>query len=101
MSDSSYDELPYAQLPLMETHPRRLHAVAHLYGLEAAPPNESRVLELGCAVGAYIVPGARFVGIDVSARQIHDAKAFAQGCGANNLELRCASIMDVTREWGE
>jgi methyltransferase-like protein len=65
------------------------------------------VLELGCAVGgnivpmAYSLPGARLVGIDLVSSQIETAKQFAASSGVTNLELRAASITDVTSEWGK
>jgi methyltransferase-like protein len=107
MSPDHYDELPYWLLPLVESHPRRLHAIAHLHGLTAVSPNQARVLELGCAVGgnivpmAYTLPGSQFVGVDLSQRQIRDAKTFAEGSDVRNLDLRCVSIMDVTPQWGQ
>ena len=109
MTDSvaSYDQVPYAFYSFPESHPRRLQAVAHLFGLETPAPAECRVLELGCAVGgnivpmAYSLPDAKLIGIDVVASQIETAKQFAAACGAKNLELRAADIADVTAEWGK
>src|SRR5580765_5112227 len=103
---SSYDQVPYLFTSFPESHPRRLHAVAHLLGLETAAPAECRVLELGCAVGgnivpmAYSLPKARLIGIDLVASQIETAKKFAEGAGVKNLDLRAASITDVNKEWG-
>jgi len=107
MTDTSYDQVPYAFYSFPESHPRRLHAVAHLLGLEAPAPAECRVLELGCAVGGNIVPmacslpRAQLTGIDLVASQIETAKKFAAASGAKNLELRAASITDVTPQWGK
>jgi SAM-dependent methyltransferase len=105
---SDYDRVPYLITSFPESHPRRLQSVAYLYGLETPPPIDCRVLELGCAVGgnivpmAYSLPASRFVGIDIVASQIQRAKEFAEAAGVKNLDLRAASIMDLSREqWGE
>jgi SAM-dependent methyltransferase len=104
---TSYDDVPYSFYSFPESHPRRLHAVAHLLGLETAAPAECRVLELGCAVGgnivpmAYSLPKAQLIGIDLVASQIEIAKKFAEASGVKNLDLRAASIIDVTPEWGK
>ncbi len=104
---ASYDEVPYVFYCFPETHPRRLHAAAHLLGLETPAPAECRVLELGCAVGGNIVPmahslpDAKLVGIDLVASQIETAKEFAAASGVENLDLRAANITEVTPEWGK
>lgn len=107
MAELDYEQVPYPTIAFAETHPRRLQAVAHLFGLASAPPTDCRVLELGCAVGGNIVPmarglpGSRFVGVDLSEGQIAAARAFAVAVGASNVDLRAASITDVTPEWGQ
>ena len=103
---SSYDDVPYLFSCFPETHPLRLHGVAHLFGLETPAPAECRVLELGCAVGgnivpmAYSLPTAKLIGIDRVASQIDTARKFADASGVKNLDLRAASITEVTPEWG-
>jgi SAM-dependent methyltransferase len=104
---ASYSQVPYAFYCFPESHPRRLQAVAHLFGLDAPAPAQCRVLELGCAVGgnivpmAYSLPGAQLIGIDLVASQIETATRFAQACGVNNLDLRAANITEVTPQWGQ
>lgn len=103
---ASYDQVPYVFYSFPESHPRRLQAAAYLLGLETPAPAECRVLELGCAVGgnivpmAYSLPKAKLIGIDLVASQIETAKKFAAASGVENLDLRAASITDVTPEWG-
>jgi SAM-dependent methyltransferase len=104
---TSYDHVPYSFSSFPESHPRRLQAAAHLLGLETPAPAECRVLELGCAVGgnivpmAYSLPGASLIGIDRVTSQIETAREFAAASDVKNLDLRAASIADVTPEWGK
>ena len=71
-----------------------------------APVRHCRVLEIGCAGGANLVsmafglPESTFVGIDLSARQIAAAQAFADELGLTNVDLRAMDLMDVTSELG-
>src|SRR5947209_1455076 len=100
MSDepvSSYDEVPYSDSCFPYTHPDRLATVATLYGIEPPRVSSCRVLELGCALGGNLIPMAvglpagRFVGVDLSARQIESAAAMASSLGLRNIELRAMS----------
>ncbi len=69
---ASYDELPYDSLPLPETQPDFLAAVARLHGFDAPEPSRSRILELGCAQGGNLIPlawrwhGSDCVGVELS-----------------------------------
>ncbi len=70
----------------------------------AVPPEEARVLELGCAHGVNLMPlaarhrGARFVGVDLAANQIEVGQRRAEELGLSNLELRCADVLDLEFE---
>src|SRR5205814_7202869 len=84
MSESpatSYDEVPYESHAYFEAHPDRLAVVATLFGMAPPPVATARVLELGCASGGNLIPmalalpEARFVGVDLSARQVADGQA--------------------------
>jgi len=103
----SYERVPYPSGSQPETHPAHLAALAILGGLDPAPPQESRVLELGCADGGNLVPmaiefpRARFVGIDLAPRQIDDARAFAQSMSLANIDFRAMSILDVDKSHGQ
>jgi methyltransferase-like protein len=66
------------------------------------PPVENcRVLELGCGSGGNLLPLAaalpegRFVGIDLSRRQIADGQHAARAAGLDNVELRAESILEA------
>src|SRR6187549_342213 len=97
----AYDRVPYPSSSQHRTHPDHLAVLALLHGLEPAPPERCRVLELGCADGGNLLPMAlempesRFLGVDLSPRQIEAGEAFAAELGVANLELRAASILDV------
>jgi SAM-dependent methyltransferase/methyltransferase-like protein len=98
---NSYDLVPYNSRPFRQTHPRHLAAVATLFGMTPAPIGRCRVLELGCASGGNLIPMAltlpnsRFVGVDLSARQIADGQQVTADLGTDNIELRHLDIMDV------
>src|SRR5262249_26849889 len=98
---TSYDELPYESNPFLWTHPDRLATIARLFGLQAPPVDHCHVLELGCASGGNLIPMAvnlpqsRFVGVDLSARQIADGQKVVSALGLTNIELKPISISDV------
>jgi methyltransferase-like protein/2-polyprenyl-3-methyl-5-hydroxy-6-metoxy-1,4-benzoquinol methylase len=105
-SPTSYDEVPYESHPYPQTHPGRLAAVATLFGLRPPAVESARVLELGCALGGNLTPmaeafpGATFLGVDASVRQIGDAQRFAERLGLPNLTLRHADILDLGPDLG-
>ena len=104
---SSYDVVPYGQLAFAQTHPDRLATVARIFGLTPPPVATCRVLELGCASGANLVPmafnlpDAKFLGVDLSRVQVQSALATIEALGIRNIQIRHASILDVEPEWGE
>ncbi len=77
---TSYDEVPYLNKAFPETHPRAMATMATLFGMTPAPVTDCRVLELGCGAGFNIIPMAatfpasRFVGIDLSSRQVAEGQ---------------------------
>jgi len=103
---TSYEDVPYEAKPLYPTHPDCLASVATLLGMEPAPVNRCRVLELGCATGGNLIgmaealPDSRFVGVDLSPRQIANGQAVVDDLGLKNIELHARSIMDVDETWG-
>lgn len=104
---ASYDRLPYPRNSYHYTHPDRLGVLGLMLGLEPAPANGSRVLELGCASGAnlvplaYALPQATFVGVDFSACQIAEARTFAKALGLTNVELLERNILELEPELGQ
>jgi SAM-dependent methyltransferase len=103
---TSYDEVPYDSYPFPQTHPDRLATIATLLGLQPAPVEHCRALELGCAAGGNLIPMAltlpdsTFLGIDLSARQIDDGRQTVAALGLTNIELRQLSILDVDASFG-
>jgi methyltransferase-like protein len=102
-----YDEIPYEGRPIEVTHPDGLGAVAALLGMRPAPPDRCRVLELGCTDGGNLIgmavtlPGSRFLGIDLSPRQVADGQAVVRDLGLSNVELRAQSILEVDDTFGQ
>ncbi len=107
MTASSYDAIPYDKLPCTASHPDHLAALATLFGAHPAPVDRCRVLEIGCARAGNLVPmafglpGSRFAGIDLSARQIADGKLLAEALGLKNIELQQQDILDLPDRAGE
>jgi len=104
---NSYDVVPYGQLAFAQTHPDRLATVARIFGLTPPPVATCRVLELGCASGANLIPmafnlpDALFVGIDLSRVQVQSAHVTIEALGLRNIQIWHASILDVQPDWGE
>jgi methyltransferase-like protein/cyclopropane fatty-acyl-phospholipid synthase-like methyltransferase len=98
---NTYDELPYLDHVIPETAPDRLAAMAILHGLSPPDPRSCRVLELGCANGANLLPmalampEATFLGIDLSTRQVEDGRARLATLGIANVELRALDLLDL------
>lgn len=97
----AYDALAYPDLAYACTHPSRLAALAAVHGRPGADPRTARVLEIGCATGAnllpmaYGLPEATFVGIDLSAGQIEVARRAATSLGLANVELHALDLRDA------
>lgn len=103
----TYDELPYDRLPLPETEPDFLSALAKLHGFEAADAHAARVLELGCAQGGNLIPMAarypasEFVGIDLSRVQVEEGQTFIKRAGLTNIRLLHGDIAALPDKLGE
>ncbi len=109
MSDAllaSYEELPYDSAPIRDAHPEVLAVSGLLMGLRPPGLEGCRVLELGCAAGGNLVPmalalpGATFVGIDLSPRQVAEGQRIVEALGIRNLELEARNILDLDASSG-
>jgi SAM-dependent methyltransferase len=103
---ASYDRVPYPSVCHPEAQPDVLATLAFLYGMSPPPLASCRVLELGCASGANLIPaalrmpGARFLGIDLAPRQIEAGQRRIDELGLTNIELRAANLRDVGADLG-
>ena len=103
---TAYDRVFYAGHPYDYTHPDRLATLATLYGMNPAPVPHCRVLELGCGVGANLIPMAfqlpdsTFVGIDLSRRTIDKGLQTIVALQLTNIQLLHLDIMDITSDFG-
>jgi len=100
------DVIPYPGHAYVGTHPDHLATMAFLHGLDPAPPEHCRVLELGCGDGsnlipmAYLFPQSEFVGIDLGTRPIAEGQAFALQLGLKNISLLNMDLMDFPLRFG-
>jgi methyltransferase-like protein/2-polyprenyl-3-methyl-5-hydroxy-6-metoxy-1,4-benzoquinol methylase len=103
---SPYDAVTYPSKPYAFTQPDWLAPIGVIYGMNPARPDKCRMLEIGCAGGGNIIPlaerypGAEFVGIDLSARQIAAGQAMIQRLGLSNIRLEQRNILDIGAELG-
>jgi methyltransferase-like protein/2-polyprenyl-3-methyl-5-hydroxy-6-metoxy-1,4-benzoquinol methylase len=104
---ADYDAVEYEALEHVHAHPDRIAVVAALGGLAPPRVDNCRVLEIACATGGHLLPmseqmpGSRFVGIDLSPRQIDRGAAIIREVGLTNIELRCQDLMDFPEDAGE
>jgi SAM-dependent methyltransferase len=104
---ASYDELPYDSLPLPETQPDFLAAVAKLHGFDTPDPSQARILELGCAQGGNLIPLAwrwpdcECVGVELSRVQAEAGAAFIQALGLSNARILHGDLAVLPAELGE
>ena len=107
LNPTSYDEMPYINKAFPQTHPDRLATLARLFGLQPPDVETCRVLELGCASGDNLIPmaielpNARFVGIDLSERQVEQGRQTVAKLGLGNIDLRREDIANVDASWGK
>ncbi|WP_395735939.1 methyltransferase regulatory domain-containing protein [Prosthecobacter sp.] len=96
---TSYDHVPYPCNAYPQTHPGHLQTIAFLRGLQSAPAERCRYLEIGCGDGgnltplAYTLPGSTFLGIDLAASSIETATRHAGAMGLPNVEYQALDLM--------
>ncbi|HUE81585.1 MAG TPA: class I SAM-dependent methyltransferase [Pyrinomonadaceae bacterium] len=89
----AYDNFSYLNYAYPQTHPDRMGSLAHLFGMDPAPVDNCRVLELGCGDGAnllplaVIAPESEFVGIDRAKTPIANGQAMIQVLELTNIKL--------------
>lgn len=106
-NETAYDAVPYPIYTFPGTHPARISASARLFACPAGLPEQARVLELGCAKGvnlmamAQVMPGAHFVGIDASSKQIDEGQQLLAQLGIGNVQLIAADLSQLDEDLGE
>jgi SAM-dependent methyltransferase len=107
MSEFLYDRVLYESRPVTLAHPGRIAALGILFGMEPAPVERCRVLELGSGDGSNLLPLAcafpesRFAGVDLAAVPVAAAREAAGALGLSNIEFRHGDLADVRPEFGE
>lgn len=105
--ETSYDQILYRGFPYAQTHPDRLATLATLFGMDPAPVEHCRVLELGCGDGgnllpmAFAFPQSRFVGFDLAETPIRMGQEAVADLGLNNVHLAAEDILQLGDELGE
>jgi methyltransferase-like protein/SAM-dependent methyltransferase len=104
-SDSNvYDEVLYPSATFPQTHPIRLATVAFLRGMQPAPIDGCRVLELGCGAGtnligmAFQLPASEFIGLDLAQRPIASGQSFVKALGLGNIALHSMDLCEASSE---
>src|ERR1700722_7510956 len=101
---TSYDQVLYPAQTFPWTHPNRLATAAFLRGMQPAPINRCRVLELGCGSGmnlmgmAFQLPTSEFIGLDLARRPIASGQSFIRELGLANIELHSIDLCEASSE---
>ena len=107
LAPNSYDELRYNNLPILQTHPVRLWVLARLAGLEPAPVETCRVLELGTSEAANIIgmavtlPRAQFTGVDLAGEPLARGQRVIDGLGLDNVKLLRMNLLEIDESLGK
>ena len=101
-----YDLVPFHSTSVPGADCWRIEVIARLFGLNAAPCHQARVLELGCGSAANLIPlalahpQASFIGCDLSRSALASGRRVIDSLGLTNVELRHIDICDVDDGWG-
>lgn len=101
-----YDAVAYPSFPNPDAHPDRLAAMAILHGLNPAPVEDCRVLDIACNEGAnlipmaYAIPTSEFVGFDLARLPIKRGQERLRELGLKNARIFEANLLDVGTELG-
>lgn len=103
-SKFSYDAVPYPSFTFPQTNPSRLAVMGVYHGMAPASPESCRVLELGCGDGANLMsfasifPTSEFLGIDLSAVHIDEARSTAEQLGLDNTAFLQRDVTEFDRD---
>src|SRR5919204_4208504 len=96
---SRYEQIAYTGFVYPQAHPGRLAVIASLFGMQPAPPEHCRVLELGCGDGAnliaaaYELPQSEFFGLDLSPAAVERGRGLIAEVGLTNVTLAAGDIL--------
>lgn len=104
-----YDEVPYKSASHPHSQPPHVSTLARLFGLNSPDFKKARVLEIGCAGGGNLLPlalaypEARFLGLDISQKQILEANQQKALLKLDNAEFNQMDLMafDVKAHQGK
>jgi cyclopropane fatty-acyl-phospholipid synthase-like methyltransferase len=98
--------LPSISYSNFHSNPFYLRTLAKLVDVDAAPLISAKILELGCASGANILPFAlkypdsHTIGIDLSNDFIAIGNEMKLSLNLSNIDLICCDILDVDTSFG-
>jgi methyltransferase-like protein len=104
---TAYETVIYPGYAYVQTHPDHLAALSKLCGLEPAPLETCRVLEIGCGDAANLLPmacalpRASFYGFDLAAASIERGHMLVRELGISNLKLEHLDICQAPDKLGE
>jgi methyltransferase-like protein/protein-L-isoaspartate O-methyltransferase len=107
MELTAYDNVPYPSYTYSQTHPDRLATVATLCGMNPAPVEHCRVLELGCGAGGSLVSFAfdlkqsELMGVDLASLPISEGKELIAALGLKNITLSQVDLMELSKDLGK
>jgi methyltransferase-like protein/SAM-dependent methyltransferase len=100
----SYEDVPYPPAVVHQTHPDALATAAFLAGVEPPPVENCRVLEIGCGTAgnllamAAVLPQSRFLGVDLSPRQIAAGQEMVDALALENVQLISGDLLELNLE---
>jgi SAM-dependent methyltransferase len=103
----SHNTFAYPGFPYPKTHPDCLASMAILHGLNPAPVEHCRVLEIGCNEGAnlipmaYAIPASEFVGFDLAGLRIERGQERIRELGLRNIRLFQGDLLELGDELGQ
>lgn len=104
--EAAYNTVPYPSHAFPYTHPDRLCTLATIFGMEPAPVEQCRMLELGCGEGgnmlamAYALPESTFVGVDIASKAIEAGTARIERLGLSNYTLHALDLAELDEDFG-
>ncbi len=106
-AQNTYDDLRYNNFPILQTHPSRLWVLAKLAGLELAPVETCKVLELGTSEAANIIgmavtlPDAQFTGVDLAREPLARGQRVIDDLELRNVRLLRMNLLEIDESLGK